>query len=124
MGLEDISKKLCRHWNFKLLLHKSFNDGTISNNYTQHSRYIEELLHLWAPTCLYKQPLNCLNIIQLVVPITKLGFYKLDFLDLKTGLILKTMVFVNKINDAIKNAACLYLLLPLEDQDQREVLIQ
>ncbi len=34
------------------------------------------------------------------------------------------MVFVNKIDDAVKITAYLRLLLPSEDQDREEVLIQ
>lgn len=60
----------------------------------------------------------------MIVLITKLSYYELDFLVPKTGLILKTMIFVNKINNAVKIATYFCLLLPLEDQDQEEVLIQ
>ncbi len=38
MGLEDISKRVCRTWNPKALLPKSLNDGTINNDYAQCSR--------------------------------------------------------------------------------------
>lgn len=51
----------------------------------------------------------------MVAPIIKPGFYKWDFLILKTSLILKTMVFVNKIDNAVKIVAYLCLLLLLED---------
>ncbi len=37
MGLEDISKRVCRTWNPKALLPKSPNDSIISNNYAQRS---------------------------------------------------------------------------------------
>lgn len=77
--------------------------------------YIGELLHLWAPIRLYKQPLNCPNIIQIVTPTIKPGFCELNFLVPKTGLILKTMVFVNKIDNIVQIATYLYLLLSLED---------
>ncbi len=51
----------------------------------------------------------------MVAPITKPRYCELDFLVPKTGLILKTMVFVNKIDDVVKIAAYLYLLLPPEN---------
>ncbi len=38
MGLEDISKRVCRTWNSKALLPKSPNDDTISNDYAQRFR--------------------------------------------------------------------------------------
>ncbi len=79
--------------------------------------YIGESLYLWAPTRLYKQPLNCPNIVQMVVPITKPDYYELDFLVPKTSLILKTMVFINKIENAMKITVYLCLLLPPEDRD-------
>lgn len=85
--------------------------------------YIGEFLHLHTPTCLYKQPLNHPNITQMVNGITKPEFEDLDFLIPKAGLISKTMVFVNKIDDAIALAACLWNLLPPEQRNQGEVLI-
>lgn len=85
--------------------------------------YIGESLHLWAPTRLYKQSLNCPNIIQMVISITKSGYCDLDFLIPKTGLILKIMVFVNKIDNVVKIIIYLCLLLLSEDRDQEEVLI-
>lgn len=60
----------------------------------------------------------------MVAPITKFGYHELDFLVHKTGLILKTMVFENKIDNIVKIAAYLHLLLPPEDRDQDKVLIQ
>ena len=53
----------------------------------------------------------------------KPGSCKLDFLVPKTGLILKIMVFVNKIDDAVKIIAYLCLLLLPEDWNRKEVLI-
>lgn len=86
--------------------------------------YIRELLHLQAPTCFYKQPSNRPNIVQMVAPIIKPGFSELDFLILKTGLIPKTIVFVDKIDNAMKIAAYLCLLLPPENREQENVLIR
>lgn len=77
--------------------------------------YIRELLYFWAPTHFYKQPLNCPNTIQIVAPIIKLRFSELDFLISKTGLILKIMVFINKINNAMKITTYLCLLLLLKE---------
>lgn len=79
--------------------------------------YIGDSLYLWAPTRFYKHPLNRLNIVQLVVPITKPGYCELDFLIPKTGLIPKIMVFINKIDNAVKIAIYFYLLLLSEDRD-------
>lgn len=76
---------------------------------------IRELLYFLAATHLCKQPLNHPNIVQIVIPIIKLGFNKLDFLIYKTGLIQKTMVFVNKINNTMIMTAYLCLLLLLKE---------
>lgn len=77
--------------------------------------YIRELLYFWASTYFCKQLLNCPNTVQIVAPIIKLRFSELDFLISKTGLILKTMVFVNKINNTMKITAYLCLLLLLKE---------
>lgn len=78
--------------------------------------YIREFFYLHTPTRLYKQPLDHLNITQMVNTIIKLGFEDLDFLIPKTGLIPKTMVFVDKRDDAIALAARLWSLLPPEQR--------
>lgn len=75
--------------------------------------YIGKSLHLHTLFRFYKQSLDRLNITQMANTITKPGFEDLDFLILKTGLISKTMMFIDKINDTIVLAACLQsLLLP------------
>ncbi len=79
--------------------------------------YIGELLHLQAPTHFYKQPLNRPNIIQMVTLITKPSFCELDFLVPKTSLILKTIVFVNKIDNIVKIIIYFRLLLLPDDWD-------
>lgn len=79
--------------------------------------YIEELLYLQIPTYLYKQPLNCPNIVQMVVSITKPDYHELDFLVLKIGLISKTIVFVNNIDNVVKIVTYLCLLLLPKDRD-------
>ncbi len=60
----------------------------------------------------------------MVTPITKPGYCELDFLVPKTGLIPKTIIFVNKIDNAVKIVAYFRLLLPLEDWNQEEVWIR
>ncbi len=79
--------------------------------------YIGELLHLYTPTFLYKQPLDCPNIIQIVFHILKQGFGDLDYLIPKVGLIPKTMVFMEKIGDVIALAAHFQRLLLSKDRD-------
>lgn len=79
--------------------------------------YIGELLYLRAPTRFYKQLLNRPNIVQMIAPITNPGYCELDFLVSKTGLIQKIMIFVNKIDNVVKIAAYLYMLLPIENED-------
>ncbi len=79
--------------------------------------YIGESFPFWAPTRLYKQPLNRPNIVQIVAPITQSSYRELDFLVSKIGLIPKIIVFVNKIDDAVKIAVYHRLLLLPEDQD-------
>lgn len=49
-----------------------------------------------------------------MVSIIKPKFSKLNFLNFKTGLILKTIVFINKINNILKIAAYYCLLLFLK----------
>ena len=56
--------------------------------------------------------------------IIKPGYCKLDFLVPKTGLISKTIVFINKIDNTVKIAAYLYILLLPEDRNQEKVLRQ
>ena len=86
--------------------------------------YIRESLYLHTPTRLYKQPLDRPNITQMVNTITKPRFEDLDFLISKAELIPKTMGFVDKIDNAIALAACLWSLLPSEQRHQGEVLIR
>ncbi len=85
--------------------------------------YIGELFHLYAPTLLYKQSLNCPNITQMVTHISKQGFGDLDYLVPKVGIIPKTMVFMEKIEDVMALAAHLQRLLPPEDRDRGDDLI-
>lgn len=47
----------------------------------------------------------------------------LNFLIFKTSLIPKMIIFINKIDDVVKIAIYLCLLLLLEDQNWEEVLI-
>lgn len=86
--------------------------------------YIGESLHLHSPTRLHKQALDRPNITQMVNSITKPGFQDLDFLIPKAGLISKTMVFVNKIEEGIALAAYLKSLLPPEQRGQGDLLIR
>ena len=86
--------------------------------------YIRESLHLHTPTRLYKQSLDHPNITQMINTITKPRFEDLDFLIPKARLITKTIVFVDKIDDAIALATRLQSLLPLEQCHQGEVLIR
>ena len=79
--------------------------------------YIKKSFHLHTPTCLDKQSLDRPNITQMVNTITKPGFEDLDFLISKTGFISKTIVFVDKIDDAIALAAHLWSLLLLEQRN-------
>lgn len=75
--------------------------------------YIREFFYLHILTCIYKQPLDYLNIIQIINSITKPGFENLNFLISKTRFISKTILFVDDINDRIIFAVCLWnLLLP------------
>ncbi len=85
--------------------------------------YIRESLHLHAPTPLYKQPLDRPNITQMVTHISKQGFGDLDYLVPKVGIIPKTMVFMEKIEDVMALAAHLRRLLPPEDRDRGDDLI-
>lgn len=86
--------------------------------------YIGQLLHLCSPTRLYKQSLDWPNITQMITNITNLGFHDLRFLVSEAGLILKTMLFVDKMDNAMAIAAYLRNLLPQEDRNQGEVLIR
>lgn len=78
--------------------------------------YIRKSRHLHTLTRLDKQPLDRPNITQMVNTITKSGFEDPDFLIPKTGLISKTMVFVDKIDDAIALVARLRSLLSPEQR--------
>lgn len=60
----------------------------------------------------------------MVVPIIKPEFSKLDFLIYQTSLIAKIMVFVNKMDNEIKIAIYLCLLLLSKDQKQENILIK
>ena len=86
-------------------------------------RYIEKSLYLHTQTRLYKQPIDRPIITQIVNPITKPRFKDLDFLISKAKLIPKTMVFIDKIDDVIALATCLWNLLLPEQHHQSEVLI-
>ena len=85
---------------------------------------IGQLLHLHSPTCLYKQFLDWPNITQMVTNITNPGFHNLRFLVSEAGLIPKTMLFVDKMDNAMAIAAYFRNLLLLEDRNQGEVLIR
>lgn len=76
--------------------------------------YIEESLHLYTLSRLYKYPLDCPNITQMINNTTKIWFEDLNFLITKARLIPKTMVFVDNIDDEITLAACVWSLLLLE----------
>lgn len=86
--------------------------------------YIGELFYLHSLTCLHKQPFDHPNITYIVNSITKLGFQNLDFLIFKAGLILKIIVFVNKIEENIILTAHFKNLLPLKQYGQGDLLIQ
>lgn len=86
--------------------------------------YIGQSLHLHSPTQFYKQPLDWPNITQMVTNITKPGFRDLEYLIPKAGLIPKSMVFADKIDNAMAIAAYLRCLLPPKDQDQADVLVR
>ena len=60
----------------------------------------------------------------MVTNIAKPGFHDLRFLVPEASLIPKTMLFVDKIDNAIAIAAYLCNLLPPEDRNQGEVLIR
>ena len=86
--------------------------------------YIGQSLHLCSQTCLYKQSLNRSNITQIITNITNLGFHDLRFLVPEAGLISKTMLFVETIDNAMAIAAYLRHLLPPKNRNQGEVLIK
>lgn len=50
-----------------------------------------------------------------MAPITKSDYCELNFLVLKTSLIPKTIVFMNKIDNIVKIVAYFYLLLSTEN---------
>ncbi len=85
--------------------------------------YIRKSLHLHRPTLLYKSLLNRPNITQMVTHILKQGFGDLDYQVPKMGIIPKTMVFMEKIEDVIALAAHLRRLLRSEDCDCGDNLI-
>ena len=67
--------------------------------------YIRVFLKLPLPSQIYKLPLDQSNLKYIIYLIQKPGFWDLAFLiskDSPVGLIPKTIVFVNKIEDAIK----------------------
>lgn len=67
--------------------------------------YIRIFLKLLPLSRIYRLPLDRPNLKYMVYPIQKLGFWNLVFLILKdglVGLILKIMIFVNKIEDTIR----------------------
>ena len=73
--------------------------------------YIRISLKFSPPSQIYKQPLDCLNLMYIVCPIRKTGFKDLDFFIPNGGIIgkiLKTMIFVDKINNAIQMAKHLW----------------
>lgn len=68
--------------------------------------YIQDSLKLPLPSQIYRLPLDQSNLKYMVYFIQKSGFQDLAFLIPKHGLIseiLKTIIFVNKIKDVIKN---------------------
>lgn len=77
--------------------------------------YIRESLHLQAPVYLYKRTLDRPNITYMVQEITQKGFGDLGMLVPQIGgvaSILKTMLFVDSIDDGVAIASYLQSLLP------------
>lgn len=117
---EDILKRICQTWNFKAKLSKSPNDDTISNDYAQSSKLNNEVtLSLGANpllsvvTKLPKPNSNsCTNYYAWLLWV--------DFLVPKSDLILKIIVFVNKIYNIVKIATYICLLLLQEYWDSEE----
>lgn len=67
--------------------------------------YIRVLSKFFLPLQISKQPLDCPNLTYIISIIRKTGFKDLDFLILSgdaVGKISKTMIFVDKIDDAIQ----------------------
>lgn len=60
----------------------------------------------------------------MVTNIIKQGFYHLKYLISKADFILKTIMFVNKIENAIAIAAHFCYLLPPKNQNQINILIK
>lgn len=76
--------------------------------------YIRVLLKFLLPLRIYRQPLYCLNLIYIVSSIRKSGFKDLDFFILNgsaVGKILKTIMFVDKIDNVIVMAKYLRSML-------------
>ena len=91
--------------------------------------YIRVSLKLPPPSRIYRLPLDRLNLKYMVYLIQKLGFQELAFFvpkDGPVGLILKIMVFVNKIEDAIRLEKYLRSRLPdcVRNKKQAFVIIQ
>ncbi len=86
-------------------------------------KYIRVSLKLSLPLRIYRQPLNCPNLTYIVSPIRKAGFKNLDFLIPSGGAVSeipKTMIFVDKMNEAIKMAKHLRSRLPEYIQNERD----
>lgn len=69
--------------------------------------YIRVLLKLFPPLRIYRQPFNCLNLMYIVSLIRKASFKNLDFFIPNRGAIgkiPKTMIFIDKIDNAIEMA--------------------
>ena len=67
-------------------------------------KYIRVLLKLFLPLQIYKQPLDCLNLTYIISSIHKTELKNLDFFILSEGIvgkILKTIIFVEKIDNVI-----------------------
>ncbi len=74
---------------------------TITPNILEYIRFSLKISLLLQ---IYRQPLDCPNLTYIVSPIRKTGFKDLDFLILSGATIseiLKIMIFVDKIDDAI-----------------------
>ncbi len=85
--------------------------------------YIRVLLKLFPPLRIYKQSLDWPNLTYIVSPIRKVGFKDLDLLIPSRGAvgkILKTMIFVDKIDNTIEMAKHLQSRLPEQIQNKED----
>ena len=89
--------------------------------------YICTSLNLWSPVKLYKQSLDRLDIIYVVAKIKKPEYQELDiFVPSIGGLsaILKTMIFVDSINEGMVLIQYLHIKLPDNLKDKADQMIQ